>query len=215
MLHCQAPWEGSSWTDLSLVLAPGGRQAQSAGFAANGGTGRGEGAGEKEHGPKSFGALGLRRSQGLGGPQSPVWWRQAPWEGPLRDRPWVRVTPQYAGKPDALAVQQVEGQAESRALAIGSVGSSLLVRGPSKVSGGSEGPSRSSALNDRRHPNWPGWRRGSRLSLMLGLWGPQSPALWRQAPWEGPLGGQPRVKVSPQEAGRPDPPAVRRAVGRA
>ena len=49
------------------------------------------------------------------------------------------------------------------------------------------------------------------MSAALGLGGPQSPALRRQAPWEGPLGGRGRVRVSPQEAGRPDPQVVRRA----
>ena len=49
------------------------------------------------------------------------------------------------------------------------------------------------------------------MSLALGLRGPQSLALWHQAPWEGPLWGLPSFRVSPQEAGRPDPPAVRQA----
>ena len=88
-------------------------------------------------------------------------------------------------------------------------------RGPSKVTQGSEGPTRSPALNDRGHPYRPGWWRGGRLSLTLGLWCPQSPALRHQAPWELLLRGRPRVMVIPQEAGCPDPPAVGRLVGRA
>ena len=45
----------------------------------------------------------------------------------------------------------------------------------------------------------------------LGLGRPGSPAWLRKSPWEGPLGDQRRVTVSPQEAGRSDPPAVFRA----
>ena len=51
------------------------------------------------------------------------------------------------------------------------------------------------------------------MSPALGVGGSQSPALCSQAPWEGHLGGRPRVRVSPLEAGRPDPLAVRRAKG--
>ena len=53
------------------------------------------------------------------------------------------------------------------------------------------------------------------MSPALGLGGPQSLALWTHAPWEGRLWGQPRVIVSPQEAGRPDPLAVGCVEGRA
>ena len=53
------------------------------------------------------------------------------------------------------------------------------------------------------------------MSPALGLRGPKSPALRRQAPFEGPLGGRPRVRVSPQEAGRPDRLVVWQAEGRA
>ena len=69
---------------------------------------------------------------------------------------------------------------------------------------GLEGPVRSPALNDQGRPKQTGWWRGGSLSLALGLRGPQSPGLRRQAPWEGPLAGRPRVRVSPQEASRPD-----------
>ena len=70
------------------------------------------------------------------------------------------------------------------------------------------------ALNDRRHPNGPGWRPGGRVSLALGLGGPQTQLLWPQAPWEGHLGVRPRVRVSPQEASRHQLMAVGRAEGR-
>ena len=53
------------------------------------------------------------------------------------------------------------------------------------------------------------------MSLALGLRGPQYPAFWRQAPWEVPPRGRPRVRFSPREACRPDPLGVRRAEGRA
>ena len=46
------------------------------------------------------------------------------------------------------------------------------------------------------------------MSLALGLGGPQSSALQCQAPWEGTLRDQNRFRVSPQEAGRPEPMAV-------
>ena len=45
--------------------------------------------------------------------------------------------------------------------------------------------------------------------------GPQSPLLWHQAPWEEPLEGPPRVRVSPKEAGRPEVMVVRSAEVRA
>ena len=51
------------------------------------------------------------------------------------------------------------------------------------------------------------------MSLALGLRGLQSPMLRCQALLEGPLGGKPRVRVSPKKAGRPDPPLVHRAEG--
>ena len=105
-------------------------------LCGSGGPGRGERAGELERGPKHFGAGGLGRSLGFGGPCrfSLLEW------------------------PAALLA----------------------------------------AL---------GWR-GGMVSTALGLLGPHSLALLHQAPWEVPLGAQPRVKVSPQEAGRPDLLAV-------
>ena len=53
------------------------------------------------------------------------------------------------------------------------------------------------------------------MSPALGLGDPQSPALRRQARWEGPFGGRPRVRVSPLKASRPDLPAVGQVEGRA
>ena len=53
------------------------------------------------------------------------------------------------------------------------------------------------------------------MSTALGLECPQCPVFRHQIPWEGPLRGRPRVKVSLQEASRPDPPAVQCAEGRA
>ena len=49
------------------------------------------------------------------------------------------------------------------------------------------------------------------MSPVLELVVQQSQALWRQALSDGSLGGRPRVRVSPQEAGRPDLPAVQQA----
>ena len=71
------------------------------------------------------------------------------------------------------------------------------------VVGGSEGHVHSVAVNDQRRPFWLGWWRGGRVNPALGLGGPQSPALRRQVPWEGPLWGRHRDRVSPQEAGSP------------
>ena len=76
-----------------------------------------------------------------------------------------------------------------RALGRGSVGPRLLAQEAFDVAWGSEGPARSLALNDRRHSDGPRWWPGGRVSLALGLGGPPSPGLRRQAPWEGPLGG--------------------------
>ena len=98
-----------------------------------------------------------------------------------------------------------------RTLVSGSMGPSILVRGPLDAHRDVEGPAHSPALNDRWCPSLPGCQRGGRVSPVLGLGGHQSPVLRRQAPWEGPLGGQPRIRVSPQETSRPDPTAVRRA----
>ena len=56
---------------------------------------------------------------------------------------------------------------------------------------------------------------GGQVNPALGLGGPQTLALRRQDPWDGPLLGRPMVRVYPQEAGRPDPLAVRPAEGRA
>ena len=50
---------------------------------------------------------------------------------------------------------------------------------------------------------------GQQGELAMGFWGPKSLALQHQAPWEGALEGRPRFRVSPQEAGRPEPLAVR------
>ena len=62
-------------------------------------------------------------------------------------------------------------------------------------------------------PIGPGGGWGDRVIPALWLGGPQSLEFRRQAPWEGPLGGQPRVRVSSQEGGRHDPPAVWLAEG--
>ena len=52
---------------------------------------------------------------------------------------------------------------------------------------------------------------GDRGSPALRLGDPQSPALRHQAPQDGLLGGRPRLRVSPQEAGKPDRLAMRSA----
>ena len=49
------------------------------------------------------------------------------------------------------------------------------------------GPCLFRTLNDRWCPNGPGQQPGGRVSLALGLGGPQTPALQQQASWEGPL----------------------------
>ena len=61
----------------------------------------------------------------------------------------------------------------------------------------------------------PVWQHGDWVSLAQGLGSPQSPALQCQAPWDGPPRGRPRVRVSPQEARRPQLKAVQRAEQRA
>ena len=61
----------------------------------------------------------------------------------------MRFSPQETGRPDWLAVRRAEGQTEVTALASGSIGRSVLARGSSKVTWGSEGPGRFPALNDR------------------------------------------------------------------
>ena len=86
-------------------------------------------------------------------------------------------------------------------------------RGPWKVAWGSEGPAHTPAMNEQRRPDGPVWRPGGRVSLALGLGGPQSPALWHQVPFEGPLGGRHSIRDSPQEDDRPKCMAVRQVEG--
>ena len=86
-------------------------------------------------------------------------------------------------------MQRAQGWVEVKALGMGIVGPKVLAWGAFECHLGSEGPARSPALNERRRPDGPGCRRGGWVSLALGLWGPQSPALWHQAPWERPLEG--------------------------
>ena len=73
---------------------------------------------------------------------------------------------------------------------------SFLVQGPLKVALCSECPALSLVLNEWQDPDGPWWLSGGRVILMLGLGGPQSPALCHQAPWEAPLQGRPMVSVS-------------------
>ena len=100
-----------------------------------------------------------------------------------------------------MAVRRVKGRAELRALVMGSMGPRFLARGASNVTGGLEGPAHTPAPNEPWCSDGPVWRPGGRVSLALGLQGPQSPALWHQTPWEGTLRGQTIVRVNPQEAG--------------
>ena len=86
-------------------------------------------------------------------------------------------------------MQQAQWWVEVRALGMGIVGPKVLAQGAFGRHRGSEGPARSPALNERRHPDGPGCKRGGWVSLALGLWGPQSPALRHMAPWERPLKG--------------------------
>ena len=130
-----------SGANLGLGLAPSRLTGPIRWLCVSRGTGRGQGAGEQEHGPKHFGAWGLRSSLGLGGP--------CPLSRP--ERPAARLVARFAAG----------RQSES-------------------------------------------WR---------GLGGHQSLALRHQAPSKGPLIGHPRCSVSPQEAGRPDVPAVQRPEG--
>ena len=53
------------------------------------------------------------------------------------------------------------------------------------------------------------------VSPALGLGGPQSPWLWRQALWDGPLQEGPRGRFRPKEVRRPHPLGMWRAEGRA
>ena len=51
----------------------------------------------------------------------------------------------------------------------------------------SQYPALSHTLYEQQGPNLPVWWLGDRVSLQLGLGGPQSPALGHQAPGDGPL----------------------------
>ena len=106
------------------------------------------------------------------------------------------------------AVRIVAGRTEVRALGKGSMGPRVLARGTMKSHQGVGGPFPFSILNEWRRTDGRVLKPGHRVSLVLGLGGPQSSALPCQAPWEGTLGGQYKFRVSPQEAGRPEPMAV-------
>ena len=90
----------------------------------------------------------------------------------------------------------------------GIVGPKVWSSGHSKVDSGSEFPAHSPTLNERWCPVRPMWWPGGSVSLPLGVGCAQSPALQCQDPGEGPLWGRPRIRVSTQEAHRPEPKAV-------
>ena len=82
------------------------------------------------------------------------------------------------------------------------------------VAGVSECSVLSLILNEPRVPDGPVWWPGRRVSLSLMFGCPQSTVLPCKAPYEGILWGRPKVRVSPQEAGRRDPKAVWQVEGR-
>ena len=79
------------------------------------------------------------------------------------------------------------------------MGPRVLAQRAFEVEGGSEVPDRSPTLNEQWHPVRILCLPGGSVSLALGFGCPQYPALPCQAPWEGPLGGRLRVRVSPHE----------------
>ena len=95
-----------------------------------------------------------------------------------------------------------------RTLGRGSVGARVLARGSYEYCHCSQCPELSPVLNEQQGPDSPVWWLGDRVSLALGLGGPQSPALGRQAPWDAPLVSPPRFRISPQEAQIPELKAV-------
>ena len=70
------------------------------------------------------------------------------------------------------------------------------------VARGSECCVLSPIRNELRVTDGPVWQPSDSVSLALGLGNPQTLVLHHQAPWDGPLGGRPRVRVSPGEARR-------------
>ena len=125
------------------------------------------------------------------------------------------VSPKEVGRPDPLAVRRAEGRAEVRALASGSLNPSVFAWWAFEGCRGLTGLCPFFRPEIGQQPQRVGSRSGGRLSPALVLVGPQSLARRHQAPWEGPLVSSPRVRVRPQEAGRPGLPAVRGAEGRA
>ena len=102
-----------------------------------------------------------------------------------------------------------------RALLSGSMGPSVLARGALEDHRGLGG---SFTFSHTERPAallvaWveAGWQGES----SAGAAGYPIPSLRRLAPWVGALTGRPRDRVSPQEAGRPDPPSVQLAVWQA
>ena len=147
----------------------------------------------------------------LRGPQCPALRLQAPWEGPFRGRPKVKVSPwSLAGT--ICRLWRAEARSKIRELTSRRVGPSVLALGAFEGHRGREGPAHSPTLNDRWCPSGPvlaGWKGESSVATR----GSPIPGVPWQSLWEGPLGGQPRVRVSPQEAGRLNPPALRRMEG--
>ena len=106
------------------------------------------------------------------------------------------------------AVLSAEGRAEEGA-GEEEHGPKGFAGGPLKFTWGSEGPAGSPALNEWQCPDVPGWLGGGRVSLALGLSYSKSPVFRGQALCDWPLGGRPKVRLSPQDVVRPDPMAVR------
>ena len=94
------------------------------------------------------------------------------------------------------------------------MGQGFWCGGPSKGSGGSEGPGHSPTLNEQQHPDRPGRWPGGRVILVLWL-GVSNPQHCGTRPLgKDPL-GETSVSVSQQEAGRPELVALQGAEGSA
>ena len=136
----------------------------------------------------------------LRGPQCPALRLQAPWEGPFRGRPKVKVSPwSLAGT--ICRLWRAEARSKIRELTSGRVGPSVLALGAFEGHRGREGPAHSPALNDWRYPSGPGVGgagRGGRVSPALRLGGPQSLAFGGSPFGRGPLGANLGLGLAPR-----------------
>ena len=124
------------------------------------------------------------------------------WKGPSGPDLWLGLAPGgWLARAYGCAASRGAGRGEGAGHGVR--GTKGFVTGGLRTSPGFRGPACSPALNDRRHSDGPGWQRGSRVSLVLGFRGPQSPALRHQSPWEVPIRADKGLELAPKSQAGP------------